>query len=181
MNVATMVFAVAIGLGLAPAAMGGAVNDTASTPGRTAPPGARTPPVALVGGTVHTVSGPTIPNGTVVIENGRIAAVGAGLAAPAGATIVSCAGRDVYPGMISPNTLLRLIEVNSVEGTLDYEETGPINPDVRAATAINPESELLPVTRANGVTTALVSPRGGLISGIAALIHLDGWTAADMT
>lgn len=136
---------------------------------------------ALTGGTVHPVSGPDIPNGTVLIENGRILAVGAGLPAPAGAKVVSCEGRHVYPGMIAANTVLGLVEVNSVRGTMDATEVGEQNPNVRAEVQINPESDLLPVTRANGITSAVVMPRGGAVAGSAALIRLEGWTYEDMT
>ncbi len=70
--------------------------------------------VALVGGTVHPVSGPEIRNGTVVVRDGKIEAVGAGLVAPAGARVVSCAGKHVYPGMISANTVIGITEIGSV-------------------------------------------------------------------
>lgn len=142
--------------------------------------------IALTGGTVHPVSGPALSNATVVITDGRIAAVGAGVAPPAGARIVSVAGKHVYPGMIAANTVLGLIEVSSVLGTNDQSETGTVNPNIRAEVQINPESDLLPVTRVNGVTSAVSVPRmaqggGGGIPGTSALIHLDGWTQEDMT
>jgi imidazolonepropionase-like amidohydrolase len=137
--------------------------------------------LALTGGTVHTVSGPTLENATVVIQNGKIAAVGANVTPPADAKVISCAGKHVYPGLVSPNTVLGLTEVNSVRGTNDYQETGEVNPNIRAEAGINPESELLPVARVNGITSAVVIPRGGAIAGTAALIHLDGWTYEDMT
>ena len=66
-------------------------------------------------------------------------------------------------------------------GTNDQNETGNVNPNIRAEVQINPESDLLPVARANGITSALSIPRGGAISGTSALIHLDGWTQEDMT
>ena len=143
--------------------------------------GARAATLALTGGTVHTVSGPSIPNGTVIITDGKIVSVGAGVSPPGGATVVSCAGKHVYPGMIAANTILGLIEVGSVLGTNDQTETGNVNPNIRAEVQINPESDLLPVTRVNGITSALSIPRGGAISGTSALIHLDGWTHEDMT
>jgi imidazolonepropionase-like amidohydrolase len=146
-----------------------------------APIAARAESVALTGATVHTVSGPTLENATVVITDGRIAAVGAGLNPPTGATVVSCAGKHIYPGLIAANTILGLVEVGSVLGTHDDNETGNVNPNIRAEVEINPESDLLPVTRVNGVTSALSVPRGGAISGTSALIHLDGWTQEDMT
>jgi imidazolonepropionase-like amidohydrolase len=137
--------------------------------------------IALTGATVHPVSGPAIPNGTVVVTDGRIAAVGAGIAPPAGARMIACEGKHVYPGLIAPFTILGLTEVGSVLGTNDQNETGNVNPNIRAEVQINPESDHLPVTRVNGVTSALTVPRGGAISGTSALIHLDGWTQEDMT
>jgi imidazolonepropionase-like amidohydrolase len=137
--------------------------------------------LALTGATVHTVSGATLDNATVVVTDGKIAAVGAGVAAPAGATTISCAGKHIYPGMISSNTILGLTEVSSVLGTNDQNETGNVNPNIRAEVEINPDSDLLPVTRVNGITSALSVPRGGAITGTSALIHLDGWTQEDMT
>ena len=137
--------------------------------------------VALVGGTVHTVSGPALEGATVVMTDGRIAAVGTDVTPPAGATVVPCAGKHIYPGLISANTVLGLVEVSSVLGTRDDEETGNVNPNIRAEVQINPDSDLLPVARINGVTSALSVPRGGAIAGTSALIHLDGWTQEDMT
>ncbi len=137
--------------------------------------------VALVGGTVHPVSGPEIENGTVVVRDGKIEAVGAGLAVPAGARVVLCAGKHVYPGMISANTVLGLTEIGSVRGTQDDTEIGSLNPNIRTEVQINPESELIPVARMGGITSALIMPRGGAIAGTPALMHLDGWTYEDMT
>jgi imidazolonepropionase-like amidohydrolase len=137
--------------------------------------------LALTGATVHTVSGPTLENATIVIQNGKITAVGQGITVPSDATVVPYAGKHIYPGLISPFTILGLVEVGSVLGTHDDAETGNVNPNIRAEVQINPESDLLPVTRVNGITSALVVPRGGAISGTSALIHLDGWTQEDMT
>lgn len=137
--------------------------------------------VALMGGTVHTVSGETIPKCNLVIVDGKIAAVGPRVDAPRGAHVVFCEGKHVYPGMISPNTVLGLTEVGSVTGTNDWQETGAVNPNIRAEVGINPESEIIQVTRVNGVTSALVVPRGEAIAGTSALVHLDGWTQEDMT
>ncbi len=142
---------------------------------------ARAETIAFTGATVHPVTGPSIAGATVVVTDGMIAAVGLGITPPAGAKVVSCAGKHIYPGLISANTVLGLIEVSSVLGTNDQNETGNVNPNIRAEVQINPESDLLPVTRVGGITAALVIPRGGAISGTSALIHLDGWTQEDMT
>ncbi|MEO5617218.1 MAG: amidohydrolase family protein [Candidatus Eisenbacteria bacterium] len=145
-----------------------------------APVAARAETIALVGGTVHPVSGPVIENGTVVMRDGRIESVGTG-AVPAGARVVDVRGKHVYPGIISANTSLGLVEVESVRGTVDHTEAGNLNPNVRTEVEINPESEHLAVARVNGLTSALMVPRGGAIAGTSALMHLDGWTYEDMT
>ena len=132
------------------------------------------------GATVVPVSGPRIPNGTVVISNGTIAAVGANVQAPAGATVIDGSGLFVYPGMIDSGTQLGLTEIGSVPGPTDLQEIGDFNPQNAALTAVNSHSELIPVARANGITTAITGPRGGLVSGQVALIDLAGWTPAEM-
>lgn len=137
--------------------------------------------LAFTGGTVHTAAGPAIANGTVIVRDGRIAAVGAGVPVPAGATQVSLAGKHLYPGLVSAYSLLGLTEIGTVLGATDHQETGSTNPNIRAEVQINPDSDLIPVTRINGVTTAHVMPRGGALNGTSALIHLDGWTYEDMT
>ncbi len=147
------------------------------------PAPAQTQTVALVGATLHPVSGPEIPNGTLIFEKGAITALGAGLPVPEGARVVDLKGRHVYPGLISAHTVLGLTELESVRATQDSQEAGDVNPNVRAQPAINPDSELLPVARSNGVLTALSVPKtqDGLISGISTVIHLDGWTWESMT
>ena len=100
------------------------------------------------------MTGPTLENATVIVTDGKIAAVGAGLTPPAGATVVPCAGKHLYPGLISSNTILGLVEVGSVLGTHDDEETGNVNPNIRAEVEINPESEILPVTRVSDTPVA---------------------------
>ena len=138
-------------------------------------------PVALTGATVHTVTQGTIENATVVVDGERIVSVGAAAEAPAGARVVDCRGKHVWPGFIHPNTTLGLTEISSVRGTNDFNEIGRVNPNIRAEIALNPDSDLLPVARAGGITTALIVPRGSAITGTSALIQLDGWTYEDMT
>jgi len=141
-----------------------------------APPQAR--PIAIVGATVHPVSGETIPNGYVVFENGRITAVGQGTPSSMPNNVVAIQGQGlhVYPGLINASTYIGLTEIGDIDQTNDHTELGRIKPEVRAAPAVNPDSDLIPVARANGILTALVMPRGGLITGRASTIRLDGWT-----
>ncbi|MFQ5752976.1 MAG: amidohydrolase family protein [bacterium] len=138
-------------------------------------------PIALVGGTIHTVSGANIENGIVLFDHGKITALGKNVDLPAGTESINIQGKHVYPGLIASNTALGLVEIGAVRASRDYAELGDIKPNVRAEAAINPDSELFPVTRANGITLTLSAPTGGVISGTSALIMLDGWTWEDMT
>jgi imidazolonepropionase-like amidohydrolase len=142
---------------------------------------ARAEMLALTGGTVHPVSGPEIPNGTVLVDGAKITAVGAGVTVPSGAKVVDCTGKHVYPGFVHANTVLGLVEIQTIEGSDDTRETGNVNPNQRAEVMYNPDSDFLPVTRLNGVTTVLSIPGGGAVRGTSALMHLDGWTREDMT
>lgn len=134
----------------------------------------------LRGATVHTMAGAEIANGSVLVRNGKIIGVGRSLAAPKDIRIIDGKGLQVYPGMIDSGTEIGLVEVNGVRETLDTTEIGRFNPQLVALTAVNPASEHIPVTRANGITTAITMPQGPLISGQVSLIHLDGWTTEEM-
>lgn len=135
----------------------------------------------LRGGTVHTVSGADIPGGAVLVKDGRIAEIGPKVVAPKGVRAIDVKGLHVYPGLIDSATQLGAYEVGSVRETSDVTDLGTFKPQLRIAVAINPASEHIPVTRANGITAAVVQPAGGVIPGQAALIHLDGWTTEEMT
>jgi imidazolonepropionase-like amidohydrolase len=137
--------------------------------------------IALVGGTVHTVSGADIENATVLFENGKITAIGTEVRIPPGVERIEISGKHVYPALIDASTTLGLVEIGAVRATRDLAESGSINPNVRAEAALNPDSELIPVARANGVALAVSVPQGGVISGMSALIMLDGWTSEQMT
>ncbi len=145
-------------------------------------PGARqTRPVALTNAVIHPVTGPVIERGTLVFTAGRITELGPDVQPPNGAEIIDLQGKHVYPGLIEAHTQLGLTEISSTRATIDHTETGFINPSVAAHVAVNPDSELIPVTRANGVLAALTAPSGGLVSGQAAVLQLDGWTWEQMT
>ena len=141
----------------------------------------QTRPVALVGATVHPVAGPAIEGGTVVFADGRITAIGKDVAVPPGAERVDLTGKHVYPSLFEPMGNIGLQEIGAVRATLDFDEAGSLNPNVKAWVAVNPDSELIPVTRSNGVLLSVTAPSGGLVAGQAGLIALDGWTWADMT
>ncbi len=139
-------------------------------------------PVLLRGATVHTVSGADLPATDVLLSDGKIAAIGAKLAVPAGATVVDLAGKHLYPGLVSAYTGMGLTEFNSVRGSVDLAETGALNPNARAQPALNADSEHIPVSRSNGILTALSVPlTSGLVAGTSTLIRMDGWTWEDLT
>ena len=138
-------------------------------------------PVALKGATIHPVSGPEIPSGIIFFDKGKITALGPDVPIPKGTDVIDLSGKDIYPGFISANSVLGLMEVGAARATLDIAESGMINPNVRALTSINPDSELIPVARSNGILTAHVVPEGGLVSGQSAVIRMDGWTPEELT
>jgi imidazolonepropionase-like amidohydrolase len=129
---------------------------------------------------IITVTGPTIESGTVVISNGKIAAVGGNASVPSGAKIIDGKGLSVYPGMMDSDTEIGLTEIGSVAGSVDTNEIGDNNANIHVDVAINSDSSHIAVTRVNGVTSALTAPRGGLIAGQSAILNLDGWTPREM-
>jgi len=142
--------------------------------------GASSPTIAIVGATIHPVSGPEIQNGTIVFSKGKITAVGHGVST-AGATLINGAGKHVYPGMIEALSVMGITEVGQgAQGTVDVAETGTMNPNITPYLAVNPDSDLLAVARTTGITHANTAPEGGIISGTSSLTRLDGWTYEDM-
>ena len=130
---------------------------------------------------IVTVSGPDIENGTVVIRDGKIEAVGATVNVPAGAQTIDGRGLSVYPGMIDAGTNMGLVEVpQGANGTVDLAETGDLNPNAKAIIAVNPHSAHIAVTRVEGITNTVTAPEGGLISGQATLINLLGTSSKEM-
>jgi imidazolonepropionase-like amidohydrolase len=141
------------------------------------PPGGT---ILLRGGTIHTITGPVIEQGSILIRDGRIVGVGRNLAAPDGATVIELQGKQVYPGMIDSGAMIGL-EKPSRDGSADSSEAGLFNPQLRAAAAVNPADEQIPAARANGVTSVVEMPAGELLGGQLSLIHLDGSANDAMT
>jgi imidazolonepropionase-like amidohydrolase len=144
---------------------------------------------ALTHAKIFTLAGTPIEDGTLVIKDGKIAAIGANVEVPAGAQVIDAKGLQIYPGLFDPITQMGLSEISAVNATVDTTETGAYNPDVVAATAVSPSSEHIPVTRASGITEVLTVPDSGgfdsggsrgVIGGQASAIHLSGWTIDDM-
>ena len=113
------------------------------------------------------------------IVRGKIEAVGRDLKED-GATVMDAKSIHVFPGLIDAGTQVGLTEIRSAKETNDFAEGGDFQPDLRAAVAVNPESELIPVTRANGVLSVVVRPTGAVVGGQAALIDLAGWVPKEM-
>ena len=134
--------------------------------------------LAIQGGTVHPVSGPSY-SGTVVVRDGLIEAAGAGVEAPSDAEVIDATGLHVYPGLFNAFTSVGLVEIGSIAATQDDSELGD-TPHLRALEAVHPASEIIPVTRANGITHVLSAPGGGPWAGQASAILLDGWTVEEM-
>ncbi len=145
------------------------------------PAGAVGQDLAVTGGTVHTVAGAVLEGATVLVRDGVIAAVGADVEVPAGVPILDAKGRIVTPGLFDATTSLGLVEVGMVSSTVDARLEGdPVRAAFDVVDGINPRSVLIPVNRAAGLTTALSTPGGGLISGQAAIIDLAGSSADEM-
>jgi imidazolonepropionase-like amidohydrolase len=135
---------------------------------------------SIVGATIHTAAGETITDGTVSFRAGRIVEVGPGLAPLPDAEVIDATGKHVFPGLIDANSVVGLSEISSVPASVDIAELGMVNPALNTAIAVNPDSAVIPVTRANGLTHVLTVPTGGLVSGTSSLIRLDGWTWEDL-
>lgn len=144
---------------------------------------------AITHAKIFTLAGSPIEDGTLVIRDGKIAAIGSSVEVPSGAQVIDAKGLQVYPGLFDAITQMGLSEISAVSATVDSSETGAYNPDVVAATAVSPSSEHIPVTRASGITEVLAVPASGgmdffggrgIIGGQASAFHLAGWTMDEM-
>ncbi len=139
--------------------------------------------IAITNGRVLPVSGPAIERGTVLIRGGKIAAVGADVAVPAGARVVDAAGKIVTPGLIESSTEIGIVEIfGSAEGTADQSTTDAgLSAAFTVVDAFNGESAVIPVTRVDGITSAVVRPGGSghVFEGQGALVTLTGAQAPD--
>jgi imidazolonepropionase-like amidohydrolase len=130
--------------------------------------------------TIVPVVGERIDGGSILVEDGKIKAVGKALQAPAEAQVIDATGMFVYPGFIDSYSHFGLSEIGAIPSTTDYREMGKENPELRVAWAINPHSVHFGTGRVTGTTTALVAPAGGTFPGISALIKMDGWSFPEM-
>ena len=145
-----------------------------------APPQSK--PVILEHADIHTVTEGVIEGGYIIMNQGKIVEIGKRNPPQLiNADHFDATGLHVYPGLIAASARLGLVETGAVPVTHDHNEMGQTTPEVRAAVAINPDTDLIPVARSAGILTALTQPDGGLVAGRAALIRMDGWTWENMT
>ncbi|MFQ5606782.1 MAG: amidohydrolase [Candidatus Zixiibacteriota bacterium] len=143
-------------------------------------PGAdQSTPILLKGGDLYTVTDGTLRETDLLFDNGRITHIGRNITPPPGTEVIDVSGMRVYPGLIAPETRIGLTEIGAVRATNDAAETGSITPEVQAHIAYNPDSEVIPTIRSNGITTAIITPAGSLVRGRSSLLNLDGWTKED--
>ena len=137
-------------------------------------------------GIVHTASHGTITNGVVLVESNRISGVydpargETPPPVPADVTTINLNGSQLYPGLIAMDSALGLTEIEAVRATEDLNEVGEFTPDVQSWIAVNPDSELLPVARANGIACFEPVPEGQIVAGQSALLTMTGWTWEQM-
>jgi len=145
-----------------------------------APPGAAKGILAITNAKIVPVTRPAIDRGTIVVRDGIIENVGANVAVPAGARVIDAAGAEVYPGFIDAQTTMGLDDPGA--GNFgDANEFLDFNPQLRAQVAFHNDSEAIPVARANGLTTVVATPGGGILGGQAAVMNLDGFTWEEST
>ena len=118
--------------------------------------------------------------GEILIRGSKIIRIGESIRKPKNYKFIDWCEYEIYPGLISPGSSLGLAEINAIRPTRDESEVGTHTPEIEAWTAVNPDSELIPVARANGITHSLIVPLGGTISGVSGLIALEGWGIEEM-
>jgi imidazolonepropionase-like amidohydrolase len=134
--------------------------------------------ISIVGATAHIGNGQVIENAIIVFENGKITNVGDSQIATKG-KVIDAKGKHIYPGFISPNSTLGLVEIDAVRATRDQDETGRFNPHIRSLIAYNAESKVVESCRPNGILIAQITPRGGRVSGTSSIVQLDAWNWED--
>ncbi|WP_411358009.1 amidohydrolase family protein [Pseudidiomarina salilacus] len=137
-------------------------------------------PIVLQGGTLFTITDGVKADTDLLLLDGKISAIGQDLEVPSNAQVIDVSGKHIYPSVIALDTTLGLTEIEAVRATEDSNEAGDITPEVSGHVAFNPDSEVIPTIRYNGVTHAQIVPQGELIAGRSSLLQLDGWTYEDM-
>lgn len=135
---------------------------------------------ALVNGTIHTITNGIIDNGLLLIDGNNISFVGKKKEFSTEYKVVDCAGLQIYPGLIDAGSTLGTAEIGSIPETNDFSELGEFATNMHTLTAVNPNSEIIPTIRVEGITTALSEPVGSLFNGMSTLINLHGYTPEQM-
>lgn len=141
--------------------------------------------VAIVGATLHPVAGPVIERGTIVLQGGKIVAIGANVPVPAGARVIEAAGKLVTPGFIHSETQIGLgvgrslgketdEEYAAIGGTTDDSKRGDINASFNPSEGLDPNAIAIPIARLGGVTTTVIVPGRSFIAGQVVAIDLSG-------
>ena len=138
-------------------------------------------PILLRGGTLHTVTGDVLEEHDLLFAEGKIITIDEQIQPSPETDVLDIYGKHVIPGFIAGYTRIGLTEISAVKQTNDHSEIGEINPNVRANVAYNPDSDLIPVTRSNGVLTVNSAPTSGRIAGQSSVMYMDGWTWEDAT
>lgn len=136
-------------------------------------------PIMLKGGDLYTISNGILKETDLLFEDGKISQIGKNITPPDNCEIIDVSGKNVYPGLIDPNTILGLVEIGDLGVTRDVSEKAKNTADLQSSVGYNADSEIIPTVRANGITTALIVPGGSLIRGRSSLMNLDGWTRED--
>jgi imidazolonepropionase-like amidohydrolase len=152
---------------------------TARSQSNVLPAPAQKGPIAIKNATVHTGDGKVIENATIVMENGKITAVGKDVVIPAGAAVTDATGKHVYPGLVLPASTLGLIEISSVRASNDAREIGDMNPNIRSIVAYNTDSKVINTLRSNGILAANIIPQGSFLAGSSSVVQLDAWNWED--
>src|SRR5215213_971417 len=133
----------------------------------------------ITNATVHIGNGQVLNNASVVITNGKIAAVGSNVSIPPGSTQLNAQGKHVYPGLILPISNLGLVEIGAVRASNDVQEIGDMNPSIHSIVAYNSDSKVINTLRSNGVLLANVVPQGTFVAGQSSVVQLDAWNYED--
>jgi hypothetical protein len=144
------------------------------------PSPAQSKTIVISGGTIHVGNGTIIENGTLVLEKGKIKSVSATPVTISGdVERIDATGKQVYPGLIASNSSLGLVEFSSTKSTVDIQELGEMNPNIRSIVAYNTDSKIINTVRSNGVLLAQITPQGGMIPGSSSIVQLDAWNWQD--
>ena len=146
------------------------------------PAAAQQKPMLITGATIHVGNGQVIDNGVIAFEAGKLTYVGAASSAPTDKRkydVINAIGKHIYPGFILPNSQVGLEEISSVRATVDSDEAGDFNPNVRSVISYNADSEMISTFRLNGILLAEVAPEGGVIAGTSSVMQMEGWNWED--